>query len=107
MDNATAEASATTLAEAAWATSVPDTSTEFDLEKWLANDDWRPEEEEEETAEEYFSIISPNWESALETWGKLWHFHVYFFGALFLLLLSQVRYSVLLDSLVALFLYMF
>ena len=74
----------------AWATSGPDLTTEFDLERWIGRDDWRRDEEEEEE-EEYLSIISPNWENALETWGKLWPFHVYFFGALFLLLLSQVR----------------
>ena len=82
-------ATTATKEEAAWATSGVDLTTEFDLERWIGRDDWQREEEEEEE-EEYFSIISPNWESAMETWGKLWPFHLYFFGALFLLLLSQV-----------------
>ena len=69
----------------------------YDLSKWLGKEeDWmiRQKEErdkEKEEENEYFSIISPNWESGMETWGSLWPFHIYFFGALFLLLLSQVR----------------
>ena len=92
---ATAE-TATTAASARSIVEAESVTTAFNVSRWIGPEkDWlkileRERNKEKEEENEYFSIISPNWESGMETWGRLWPFHVYFFGALFLLLLSQV-----------------